>query len=91
MKIPKNISIANIIFSIILAIPFTIVSKFIGIKCGMAEPGGVNEGWGGFPIPYSWCGVWGEDYYIPFVITNFIAWVLIFLGIIFLFKKLRKK
>ena len=81
----------KLIFSIVLAIPFTIVSKFIGTKCGMTEPGGVNEGWGGFPIPYYWCGVWGEDYYIPFVIINFIVWVLIFLGIVFLFRKLKKK
>jgi hypothetical protein len=91
MKIPQNISLAAIVFSIGLAVPFTIVSKFIGVKCGMAEPGGVNEGWGGFPVPYYWCGVWGEDYFVPFITLNFIAWMLIFLGINLLFKKIFKK
>ncbi len=92
MKISQNISRVSIILSIGLAFSLTIVSKFIGVKCGgMAEPGGVNEGWGGFPVPYYWCGVWGEDYVVPFIMLNFLAWILIFWGINVLFKKIFKK
>lgn len=91
MQTPKYLTRITITLRVVLAVLFTIVSKFIGVKCGMAEPGGINEGWGGFPVPYYSCGAWGDNYFVPFLVLNFIAWMLIFLGISLLFKKIFKK
>lgn len=90
-KNSKQEKILHVILSMVLAVPFTMMSKFIGVQCRMVEPGGINEGWGGFPIPYYSCGVWGQEYSIALIIANFVAWVAIFLGIIYLAKKFKNK
>lgn len=52
-----------ILYSIIIGIALTLVTGLIGPRCGLAEPGGVNNGWRGLPIPYYQCGTWGDTYY----------------------------
>ncbi len=51
-----------ILYSIIIGIALTLVTSFIGPRCGLAEPGGVKNGWRGLPIPFYQCGVWGDTY-----------------------------
>ncbi len=49
-----------ILMSIIIGIALTALSGFIGQGCGLAEPGGIQSGWRGLPIPFYECGTWGD-------------------------------
>ena len=54
---------ATILISIIIGIAITALSGLIGQGCGLAEPGGVQNGWRGLPIPFYECGSWGDTIY----------------------------
>ena len=47
--------------SILLGSILAGLSAFAGKSCVLAEPGGMTNGWRGLPIPYWWCGVWGDS------------------------------
>ncbi|MBU0661010.1 hypothetical protein KKG22_02400 [Patescibacteria group bacterium] len=79
--------IFQIISSMLFGFVFTILSKGIGTKCTISDTGGIIEGWGGFPIPFYWCGVWGEEMsYILFGLNVLLLSLIIYMLIQFLKK-----
>lgn len=58
------------------------ITNLFAVSCGMAEPGGINEGGKGFPINYYSCGVWGESFSwmavaVDFVILSFVVFLIL--------------
>lgn len=49
--------------SVLIALILLAIGSLFKKECSLVEPGGINEGWAGAPIPYYWCGVWGEQFY----------------------------
>ena len=60
-KILTNLKSAIVLISLFAGLLITIFSGFAGSDCKLAEPGGVTDGNKGLPIPYYYCGVWGEN------------------------------
>jgi hypothetical protein len=67
----KKINLSYVTIALLGGVLLSILGGQVGIPCGMAEPGGVNEGWKGLPLPYHSCGVWGESVDWLVLIPNF--------------------
>lgn len=87
----KTISTINIISITVLASLTTFLSKSVGTECTLAEPGGVSNGWQGFPVPFSFCGAWGESMNVPLLLLNLLVWWLLILGVFELIRKFKSK
>lgn len=60
-----------------LAFDLTWMSTIVGVSCKMVPPGGISEGWSGLPVPFVYCGVWGETTSWAIAILDFLFWAFI--------------
>lgn len=68
------------------------ITNLFAVSCGMAEPGGINEGGKGFPINYYSCGVWGESFSwaavaIDFIVLTLVVFLVVKFGMRFVAKR----
>lgn len=67
----------KVFISLLLAADLTWMSTIIEVGCKMVPPGGISEGWSGLPVPFVYCGVWGETTSWALATLNFLFWMFI--------------
>lgn len=81
----------QLLFSLAGGLALMAIATLFEVECTMGEPGGVNEGGVGLPIPYAQCGVWGQSFSWWIVAFDYIVWSAVSFGVIRLVMRITRR
>ena len=69
--------LGRMFISLFIGFDLTWLSSLIGFGCKPVPPGGIGEGWYGLPVPFNYCGAWGDSTNWLLVAIDFLFWTVV--------------